>query len=196
MINPKKYLDNYNKFFPDELTSALTKNIIIKIANLNKYKEIIGSKYIEKCAYIVATAYHESNRTFGLYKELRQVKIDTPQRKKVRELQDRYWLTGYYGRGPFQLTWKENYKKAQNLTGLPLLADPDILLKNLDANYEIGINFLCKGMFTGVSLSNFINQKGIDYYNSRKTINLLDKARLIANYAVKFEALIRDSLDA
>lgn len=68
--------------------------------------------------------------------------VETPAFKPIRELrasamrqpalyaqQDRYWSTGYYGRGLIQTTWEINYRKFQDAEGLPVLATPDLLLQ-------------------------------------------------------------------
>jgi hypothetical protein len=45
------------------------------------------------------------------------------------KLQERYWPSGYYGRGFLQHTWKSNYARLEQALGLPLLEHPDLLLQ-------------------------------------------------------------------
>jgi hypothetical protein len=45
------------------------------------------------------------------------------------------------------------------------------------------------GLFTGLRLSRFLNNKETDYYNARKVVNGVDKAELIASYAKEYEPL-------
>jgi hypothetical protein len=47
-----------------------------------------------------------------------------------------------------------------------------------------------KGTYTGKKLSDYINANGVDFYNARRIINILDMAQLIAEYAENF----RDAL--
>lgn len=49
------------------------------------------------------------------------------------------------------------------------------------------------GMFTGVGLKRYIHDDVCDYFNSRKIINGLDCAKLIAGYCVKIEMILREA---
>lgn len=50
------------------------------------------------------------------------------EQARLRAQQDRYWGSGYYGRGLIQTTWEENYRLLETATGLPFLSQPDLLL--------------------------------------------------------------------
>lgn len=61
----------------------------------------------------------------------------------------------YYGRGLVQITWLDNYKKFEKLTGKPLVANPDLALEwdtALFIMYE-GIN---KGLFRRKKFAEFV----------------------------------------
>jgi hypothetical protein len=45
---------------------------------------------------------------------------------------------------------------------------------------------LDKGSITGVSLNNYVNSAGTDFYNARRTVNGIDNASAIAGYAQSF----------
>lgn len=139
---------------------------------------------LKQAAYILATIHHETGVTrngesqrFHPIKELRE-RATSPRRKN----QDRYWLTGYYGRGYVQITWEKNYAK------FGIADEPDKALEPETA-YEIATRGMREGMFTGRKLSDFINGKA-DYRNARTIINGHDKADEIAAYARKYEAAL------
>lgn len=147
-------------------------------------------KDVRHIAYALATIKHETAGTFRPIKEYR----NSPG-SKGRKNQDRYWLTGYYGRGFVQLTWKDNYKKAAKATGFDLVNKPDLAMDPHVA-FQIMTWGMHTGAFTGKKLSDFIKGRSTDYRNARTIINRLDKAALIAGYAKLFEDILKDSVAA
>lgn len=96
-----------------------------------------------------------------------------------------------YGRGLVQLTWHQNYQRADDELGLKgtLAANYDRALEP-----EIAVQILVRGMekgwFTGKSLGTYIGTgRGAEkeFTDARRIINGTDKAALIAGYAVKFQ---------
>lgn len=59
----------------------------------------------------------------------REGRADKEKNPKVWALQERYWPSGYYGRGPIQLTWWDNYRKYGNRIGVDLVSNPDRALE-------------------------------------------------------------------
>lgn len=142
---------------------------------------------LKQTAYILATIHHETGvrrngelQTFQPIKELRE-RSDSPRRAN----QDRYWLTGYYGRGLVQITWEKNYQK------FGIADTPDKAL-DPETAYEITSRGMREGLFTGKKLADYINGKA-DYRNARKIINGLDKADEIAAKARKYESILSAS---
>lgn len=133
---------------------------------------------INRLAYTLATAYHETDRTFG------------PIREYGRGKGKKYGTT-YYGRGLVQLTWEDNYTKVGRLIGLrdELHKNPDLAL-DVDAAVYIIFVGMNNGIFTGKSYDDYLTQKKTDYIHARRIINGLDKASTIAGYARKFEAAL------
>ena len=123
----------------------------------------------------MATARHESR--FKAIKEYRAKSSQT----NIYALQNRYWYTGYYGRGFVQLTWERNYQKMSDFLGVDLVANPDLAL---DPKYaaQILVYGMMNGSFTRRPLEEFINKDQRDFYNARKTVNGLDRADLIQSY--------------
>ena len=137
----------------------------------------------EHKAYILATAYHETAGTmrpiteYGSRKYFN--KYDTGRLARV--LGNTQALDGdgykYRGRGYVQITGKANYSKFSKILGLDLVNNPDIVFEE-DIAYFIIFYGMTQGSFTGVSLSDFKS-----FYQMRKVVNGLDKAKLIASYA-------------
>lgn len=138
-------------------------------------------------AYMLATIRHETAATFRPVKEWR-----APVGTAHRKLQDRYWGSGFYGRGYVQLTWDWNYRKAGERLSLPLEQRPDMLLQP-DVSYAVCARGMREGWFTGKKLGDYITPTITDYVRARRIVNGNDKAALIAGYAHEFELLLRGS---
>ena len=130
-------------------------------------------------SYCLATTEHETGDTFLAVEEAFWLS-DNWRRANLR-----YYP--YHGRGFVQLTWETNYQKYQDLTGLPLVSKPELVLGDPDLSTYILIHGSKNGTFTGRKLSDYINSRKKDYYNARRIINGTDKASHIANLAVKWE---------
>jgi hypothetical protein len=99
----------------------------------------------------------------------------------------------WYGRGYVQLTWQDNYRAMSAVTGVDLVADPDLAMVPKYA-YRIMSFGMRNGSFTGVGLNRFINDKKCDYRGARKIINGTDCADRIAGYAGTIERMLRISV--
>ena len=169
MQQSHKVLLSTERAFGD-LNAAQENAVKLITAAFKRYGD--GDK--RKLAYILATAWHESK--FLPVRELR-AKWGTA----LYELQNRYWNTGYYGRGYVQLTWEENYRKFSQILGVDLVKNPDLAL-NPKYAADILVIGMMKGLFTGRKLSDYINKQGYDYVNARRVVNALDRAQLISDY--------------
>ncbi len=138
---------------------------------------------LKHSAYILATAWHETAKTMQPIAEFGKGK------GKKYGVPDTVTGQIYYGRGHVQLTWKENYAKAQKrLKELDLIGkhvdfvnNPDLVLKP-NISVQILVAGMVEGWFTGKKLSDYDN-----YIEMRKIVNGRDKDTLIATYAEVFE---------
>jgi len=130
-------------------------------------------------AYLLATALHETDRTmapireYGLGKKHPYGHIDVSGKAP-------------YGRGLVQLTWRENYLKADQELGLggKLAADYDLAL-DPDISARVLVTGCLEGWFTGKTLGDFRT-----FREMRRVINGMDRAEKIAGYADVFLSAI------
>jgi predicted chitinase len=130
-------------------------------------------------AYVLATVEHETAGTFRPVEEY--------GKGKGRSYGKPHPQTGqtYYGRGFVQLTWLRNYEKYSRIIGVDLVNHPE---KACEPNIALFIlvHGMKHGNFTGASLPRYVNQRQTDFYNARRVVNGLDRAKHIANLARKY----------
>jgi len=149
------------------------------------------NELVNNVAYALATTQHETASTMQ------------PIREYGKGKGRRYGVPAgpyrhvYYGRGLVQLTWLFNYEKAKTKLGYDFVRYPDAVM---DPKWAVRILFdgMAEGWFTGKSFKTFIDtadeadaEDGHEYTSARKIINGTDKAKLIAGYALRYEAALR-----
>lgn len=175
------------------------------ISGILKAMEEVGDKDQDTLAYALATTYHEVGGTmlpvregFGKTDAESRARVNALARKRGPNSNVAKYAkpTGhydhvYYGRGYPQLTWLENYEKSSEDAGVDLVRFPDAML-----DPRISARVLIRGIMDG----RWNGQgKGIDAYEgeddflddleaeaARRTINVQDKAKLIAGHHRKF----------
>jgi putative chitinase len=177
LFNRDKFLTAFVKGFGS--VTAKQKDginfLLTKIENDSAWKPFD----LRLISYFLATIKHETANTFQPIKEYR-AKAGT----KARKNQDRYWLSGFYGRGYVQITWESNYHS------FGIADNPDKALEPETA-YKIASVGMLKGLFTGHRLGAYAD----DLVGARKVINGEDKAELIAKIARKIQACLSLSLE-
>ena len=162
-----------------KLSSIQVKNIELIVEACNKH----NLEY-NQAAYVLATAWHETNRTMLPVIEAYWLS------EAWRKANLRYYP--FYGRGFVQLTWDYNYKKAGVKLGLgdALYLNPKLAQ---DPQYAAEILVLGSkdGWFTGKKLSDYIGKVERHYEAARRIINGVDKAKKIAEEAEVFEKALR-----
>lgn len=128
-----------------------------------------------QAAYLLATAYHETAHTmkpvteYGSQKYLRSKK---------------YWP--WIGRGYVQVTWDYNYIKLKKATDVDVISDPDKALDPEVAAIAL-VNGTMEGWWTGKPLTKYVTLTKSNFYQARRTVNGLDKAQQIAEYAKQYD---------
>lgn len=147
-------------------------------------------------AYILATVYHETDRTMQPIEEYgkgrgkdygKKLKYGKGVGKRIPyNVPDQL----YYGRGLTQNTWYENYDaltKAAVKQGKDwnFLQQPELLLQ-MEPSVWATFHAMTTGMYTGKALADYINPVKCDWKNARRIVNVLDRAKDIAEYAITF----------
>ena len=140
---------------------------------------------IKQFAYILGTIHHETGATMQPIEEWgrgkgkkygKNLKIDG------KPYLDKFHI--YYGRGFTQNTWYENYEKLtkENIKGWDFLDFPELLLKP-EPSIWATFYAMRTGLYTGRKLSDYFNEHTADWFNARKIVNGIDRAKLIADYS-------------
>ena len=162
--------------FGGKLKQSQVDGIVVTLKAWDRY----GDSNVRHLAYLLATKKWETAHTMQPIREYGRGKG-----KPYGKIES----TGKapYGRGDVQLTWRDNYVRADrelNLGGR-LAADYDLAL-----NPEIAVRVLItgslEGWFTGKKLGNYSNFKDM-----RRVINGTDKAARVAGYALTFERALK-----
>jgi putative chitinase len=183
-IDHKKYFTEHRKVF-GVLNDKQVAGITAKLRGMAVDRPLVD---IRHAAYMFATAWHETAATMQ------------PIREFGRGRGKRYGKPGRnggqipYGRGDVQLTWDENYERADRQLGLSgaLIADYDLAL-DPEISYRIMSGGMLEGWFTGKKLSDYILGERCNYLSARRIINGTDRAAMIAGYGRSFESILRKS---
>ncbi|KQW31153.1 hypothetical protein ASE36_02395 [Rhizobium sp. Root274] len=157
-------------------------------------------------AYMLATAHHETGETLQPVRETFAATNDEAVARlerafragKLPTVTTPYWRPdavgrSYYGRGLVQITHRENYQTMSRITGLDLVAEPDLALR-LDVAATILVVGMTEGLFSGARLADFFCGMKADWTGARKIVNGRDRAAKIAATARTFDAAIRAAL--
>lgn len=175
------------------------------ITGIIEAMRLVGDGDQDTLAYALATTYHETGTTmlpvregFGKTDAESRARVNALARKRgpssnVAKYAKQVGPYGhvYYGRGYPQLTWMENYEKCSKDADVDLVRYPDAML-NPVVSARVLISGIMDGRWNG-------RGKGIGFYEgdddflddteaeaARRTVNVQDKARLIAGYHRKF----------
>jgi hypothetical protein len=149
-------------------------------------------------AYLMATAYHETDKKMQPISEYggtayfnRRYGPEGTNPALAKALGNTQVGDGarYRGRGYVQLTGRRNYRDWGNRLSIDLEGNPDLAM---DAAHSVKIlvEGSLLGTFTGKKLSTYIAGGQANFVGARRVINGQDKAQLIAGHARNFYAAI------
>lgn len=156
-----------------------------------------------KLAYILAGVFHE---TGGRMVPVREgfATTDAGARRAVKRLFDQGRIktnyaepvngVSYYGRGRIQNTWRDNYAKLSERFDVPLIDDPDLLIRDGAMDARVTVVGHMEGLWTGKKLSDYFNGNTSDPKGARRIVNGTDKASLIATHYEAFLAAIKEAV--
>lgn len=168
-----------------------------EVAGCNAILTAMEGAPVAWTAYALATAFHETGHTLqpvlerGGYKYLS--KYDTGRLAAMLGNTPEEDGDGqrYAGRGYVQLTGHANYLKAGEKLGVDLLAHPD---KAMEPTIAAAVmrQGMEGGWFTGKAFRHYLPdvQSGAhlsEFTAARRIINGVDRANLIAGYAINFQ---------
>lgn len=143
-------------------------------------------------AYGLATSYHETAKRMMPVRE--GLNVSDAYRKK----HFRYYP--WYGRGDVQLTWRDNYVRADKELGLNgrLVENADLAL-DPDISAQILVRGMLEGWFSGDAKGRHTLKRHLpkdvgslaQFKQARRIVNLMDKADLIAGYAMQFQTALQ-----
>lgn len=186
MIDRKAFFDGVR---PDLFGGTLTQDQVRGTEAILDEWEARKLTDLRWLAYMLATTYHETNKTMQPVREAYWLSEDWRRRNL------RYYP--WYGRGYVQLTWERNYQEMGRLLGVDLLGNLDLAM---DPHIAAAIMF--EGMtmaessfgdFTGKCLEMYFTDTVDDPVGARQIINGTDKADLIASYHRDFLKDLRNA---
>lgn len=168
--------------FGGKLNQKQVDGIKVLVAAFDAY----GDGDRRKLGYILATAKHET----GDFRYTHEIWGPTPAQKRYEGRADLgNTVAGdgkrFMGRGFVQITGRANYTDWGRRLKRPLVDEP-ILAEAPEIAARICVQGMMLGTFTGKKLADYINGKGVDLTNARRTVNGTDKAETIAGYARAF----------
>ncbi len=196
MINRKKTYENIRLNF-GKLTQKQVEGFE---ATFDEWDLWVSKKWIDndyrKLAYILATDWHEGDKTMQPIKEYGGdayfVKRYWENKKIAKQLGNLSAndAIDFCGKGKPMITGRANYTKMAKILGYPLDKNPDLMFDLKIATEVMFEGMLTgrslKGDFTGLHLGQFFNKTKNDPINARRIINGTDKAEIIADYHLKF----------
>ncbi len=189
----------YRRAYPSRLSQSQVDGLNTLLVSIESDTHLEDLRHV---AYMLATVKHECADTWqpiverGARAYFDKYEPGTAIGKRLgnRSIGDGFRTRG---RGYVMITGLANYERMNRALGL-IGTDNDLVI-NPDAalipkiSYAIMSFGMRTGAFTGKKLSDYISAAKCDYLEARRVINGMDRAALIAGYAVRFESILRSA---
>lgn len=194
-FNREKFFSQYRVTF-GRLNQQQVDGLSFLLKRLEQDARLKVLGFIELCAYILATAKHESGHTYQ------------PVREGGSEAYfvTRYWLNKkvrtslgnlskadavkFIGHGLVQVTGRKNFTLIKSKLGIDCVKSPEQLLEPNNA-YEALVRGMLDGWY-GPSVKKFIKPGSPpDFVGARYSVNVQDQANHIADTARRFLEILR-----
>ncbi len=168
---------------------SLSQDVVDDLSALLEAWDTYGDGDANKLAYILATAFHESDR----FKVMEEYASGNAYEGRA-DLGNTVAGDGvkFKGRGYVQTTGRRNYTDWSKRLGIDLLKEPKCASERPIAA-RMAVQGSMLGTFTGRKLGDYISGDKVDFLGARRVINGTDRASLIAGYAKKFATAIGEA---
>ena len=194
-FNRKKFFDGYRTRF-GPLTQDLVDALEFLLGKIEQDNRFAGTDTDRrKLAYCLATFKWETSHTMRPIDEHGTNAYFNsrygPKTKVGKRIGNTKNGDGalFHGRGYVQLTGRTNYTKAGTVFEVDLIGKP-ARAKEPELAYQIAIQGMIDGWFTGKKLEQFFKEELSDYEEARTIINGHDKAATIADIARRFSEVL------
>jgi len=188
LASPDKFFASIRPLF-GTMTQAQVEGIQAKLAAFAAQASPLA--YV---AYGFATSFHETGKKMQPVTEIGR------GRGKPYGVPGKHGGQVPYGRGDVQLTWDGNYEKADDELGLngALLNDFNLALET-EISARIMVRGMTEGWFAGDKVgrhkfARYLPSKGPatrpQFTSSRRIINGIERAEMVAGYAMSFQAAL------
>lgn len=206
--NPKAFFDDLRRRDSGVFGTRLGQGHVDGINGILTAFARVGDRRRATLAYALATAYHETGARMVPVRE-GFATTDAGARRAVNALARRRGPQSavaryaqpqppyghvYYGRGHVQLTWLDNYRNSSADAGVDLVANPDAMLDPV-ISARVLVLGLIDGRWNGHGhgIQHYENMDGlpglseVEAIAARRTVNVQDRAALIAGYYRAFD---------
>lgn len=144
-------------------------------------------------AYILSTGWIETAFTMKPVEEAYylQQRYGWSDERMDKWRRDNLRYYPWHGRGYVQMTWEDNYKRADRELYLDgqLLRKPDLAMDPAISS-QVTVLGMQRGWFTGKKLSDYITLQKSDFYNARRIVNGTDRQQDFADVARVYDKLL------